>query len=308
MIRILFIAFTVLVCSTLSLAQTSGNVGYSQSGSSARAKQNERNKKAIPATEAPPTGTTMFVDASVMINVKADEFVAVFGVAQECATVPECNQKIDETIKGFSGSLRQLGVGTDDIYVDYVAQNKIYGYKVTENVAKESLVGFELKKNVSVHYKDKALLDRMVIAASQAKIFDLIKVDYIVKDTAAVQDKLMDEAAKVIKGKTARYEKLLSVKLQSPGQIYAERPSIYYPTQMYDSYVAEESEEMSVDNYRQKYAIQNARKGRTFFFNALDADGFDYVINPVVIEPVVQFTLYLKVKYEIDSPAKAPKQ
>src|SRR5882724_10861571 len=89
MIRILFIAFTVLVCSTLSLAQTSGNVGYSQSGSSARAKQNERNKKAIPATEAPPTGTTMFVDASVMINVKADEFVAVFGVAQECATVPD---------------------------------------------------------------------------------------------------------------------------------------------------------------------------------------------------------------------------
>jgi hypothetical protein len=117
----------------------------------------------------------------------------------------------------------------------------------------------------------------------------------------------MEEAAKIIKAKTARYEKLLSVKLQSPGQIYAEKPSIYYPTQMYDSYVAEESEEMSVDNYRQKYAIQNARKGRTFFFNALDADGFDYVINPIVIEPVVQFTLYLKVKYEIDQPARAAK-
>jgi len=45
---------------------------------------------------------------------------------------------------------------------------------------------------------------------------------------------------------------------------------------------------------------RRARKSRTFFFNALDADGFDQVVNPVVIEPVVQFTLYLKVKYEME--------
>ena len=35
------------------------------------------------------------------------------------------------------------------------------------------------------------------------------------------------------------------------------------------------------------------------FFNALDGNGFDKVVNPVVIEPVVQFTLYLKVKYDV---------
>ena len=45
-------------------------------------------------------------------------------------------------------------------------------------------------------------------------------------------------------------------------------------------------------------------KTRTFFFNGLDADGFDDVINPVVIEPVVQFTLYLKVKYEVEREEK----
>jgi hypothetical protein len=49
--------------------------------------------------------------------------------------------------------------------------------------------------------------------------------------------------------------------------------------------------------------VQNARKSRTFFFNPLDADGFDMVINPVVIEPLVQFTLYLKVRFEMEQPA-----
>ena len=35
-------------------------------------------------------------------------------------------------------------------------------------------------------------------------------------------------------------------------------------------------------------------------FNGLSGDGFDQVINPVVLEPVVQFTLHLKVKYEVE--------
>ena len=56
---------------------------------------------------------------------------------------------------------------------------------------------------------------------------------------------------------------------------------------------------MESTSIRQRYAIQAARKSRTFFFNGLDAGGFDNVINPVVIEPVVQCSLFLKVKYEV---------
>ena len=64
------------------------------------------------------------------------------------------------------------------------------------------------------------------------------------------------------------------------------------------------SEDVSPDYYRERYTIQRARKSRTFFFNPLTAAGFDAVINPVVIEPVVQFTVYLKLKYEIEQPKK----
>ena len=200
-----------------------------------------------------------------------------------------------------------MGVGGKDINVDFVAQNRIYAYRITGDIAKEELSGFELKKNVSLHYKDKLLLDKLVLAASRFRIFDLIKVDYIVRDQTAVENKLTEEAARIIKQKAARYEQLLNVKLQPPIQVYAEKPSIYFPTEMYDSYVAQESESLS-NNYsgRDKYAIQNARKSRTMFFNPLNADGFDSFINPVIVEPVVQFTLYLKVKYSVEQskPAK----
>jgi len=302
--RILLISLTTIALHGICFAQASGNAAYSQSGGSTRAKLNERSKHVLQPGDLPPSPTSMFLEANVLMNVKADEYVAVFGILQEGGTVAECNQKMDATVSEFSAELKQLGISGNDVFVDFAAQNKIYSYQVTGSVAKQRLSGFELKKNVAVHYKDKLLLDKLVIAASRSNIFDLIKVDYIVRDTGSVQNRLMEEAAKVIKQKTARYEKLLSIQLQPPAQVYAERHSIYFPTEMYDSYTAYESEEVSPDYYREKYTVQSARKSRTFFFNPLNADGFDTVINPVVIEPVVQFTLYLKVKYEIEQPKK----
>lgn len=286
------------------LAQASGNIGYSQSGGNARAEQNERNKRVLAKEDAPPTANSMFVEASVLLNVKADEHVAVFGLTQECVTVAECNQKMDATVGQFSADLKRLGIASDALFVDFAAQNKIYGFDVEGNLAKERLVGFELKKNIAVHYQDKLLLDKLIVTAAQSKIFDLIKVDYLVRDTGSVHNRLAEEAARIIKQKMARHEKLLGIKLQPPAQVFAERYSAYFPTEMYDSYTAYESENIGQDYYRERYTVQRARKSRTFFFNALNADGFDAVLNPIVIEPVVQFTLYLRVKYEIEQSNK----
>lgn len=285
-------------------AQASGNVGYAQGGGSGRAEQQERGKRVLGERDVPPTQTSMFVEASVLMNVLADEHVAVFAVAQECAAAAECNQKMDAVTGQFAGELKQLGVRAEDVFVDFAAQNKIYGFAVEGAVARERLVGFELKKNVSVRYRDRGVLDRLVLAAARAKIFDLVKVDYVVTDAAAVQNKLAEEAARVVREKAARYERLYGIRLAQPPQIYAERASTYFPAEMYDSYVAHESESVDADDYRRRYAVHNARKGRTFFFNALNADGFDAVVNPVVVEPVVQFTLYVRVKYEIEQPKK----
>jgi uncharacterized protein YggE len=206
---------------------------------------------------------------------------------------------MDAVVASFLGALAPLGVRPADTFVDFAAQNKIYAFRLAGSAAREELVGFELKKNVAVHYRDAALLDRLVVAASRSDIFDLVKVDYVVRDTAAVHERLMEEAARIVKLKAARYERLFGAKLVGPPQVYAERPGVHYPTELYDSYTAHESESVEQPFDRERYAVQRARKSRTFFFNPLTADGFDAVVNPLVLEPVVQFTLYLKVKYEL---------
>jgi uncharacterized protein YggE len=303
--RIVIVLLLMIAGHNVCRAQASGNIGYSQSGGNARAEQNERNKRVLTKEDAPPTATSMFIEASVLMNVKADEHVAVFGLAEECVTVAECNQKMDATVSQFSGDLKRLGIASGDIFVDFAAQNKIYGFQLEGNVAKERLTGFELKKNISVHYQDRLLLDKLLVTAAQSKIFDLIKVDYVVRDTGSVNNRLAEEAARVIKQKMTRHEKLLGIRLQPPAQVFAERYSAYFPTELYDSYTAYESENVSQSyDPQERHTIQRARKSRTFFFNALNADGFDAVIDPIVIEPVVQFTLYLKVKYEVAQDGK----
>ena len=286
----------------LCWAQVSGNIGYSGAGGKAKAEQTERANRVLTAQELPPTSTATFVEANVLMNVKADEYVAVFGIGHEGETLAECGRKMDATLKTFADELKLLELAGNDQYVDFITQNRIYGFQVQGAIAKEKLVGFELKKNISIHYKDKTLLDKITLAAARAQIFDLIKVDYIVTDIGRVQDKLMEEAARITKNKRARHEKLLGIKLQAPAQVYAEKFAIHYPTQMYDSYTAYEAEELGGGFDRQKYAVHNARKSRTFYFNGLDGNGFDAVINPVVTEPVVQFTLHLKLKYEVEQP------
>lgn len=297
--RYALILTTLALAGGYAFAQTSGNIGYGQNGSKVRAEQNERSQRTLSAQDLPPTDVSMFVDADVLMNVKADEYVAVFGISHEGATVQEAGEKMSANIAEFTKALKVLHVRDSDIYVDFITQPKIYGYELTESSAKEKLAGFELKKTVSIHYSDRDLIDKLVVAAANAQIYDLIKVDYVVKDIGAVQDKLRTEAAAVVKQKLASYEKLLGIKAIPSIEVYADRTATYYPTQMYDAYTAAESESLTRPPNLAKYTVLRARKGQTLFFNALDGNGFDKIINPVVIEPVVQFTLYLKVKYDV---------
>ncbi|RYG75503.1 hypothetical protein EON80_00450 [bacterium] len=76
----------------------------------------------------------------------------------------------------------------------------------------------------------------------------------------------------------------------------ADKPSVHAPSDLYDSYVAGEAENVSLP-YNSNVTRFQARKVRSTYFNPLSGVDFDLVINPVIIEPVVQLTTYVKVQY-----------
>jgi uncharacterized protein YggE len=229
------------------------------------------------------------------MNMKADAYVAVFGLVQEAATSAESNSKINAQVAGFIREFEGLGIRRADIFVDFITQNKVYDYTTSGNTVTEKFSGFETKKNIAVRYKDRELLEKILSAAAKGSIFDLIKVDYVVGDASGVQSRMYEEAVKIIKQKEAAYTNSFGIKL-SPTNLANAKYDAFYPGELYASYQAFESGNTSGDYNR---VVVQQRKTKTFYYEPLDASVFDVVINPMGIEPTVQFTLYLRLQYDL---------
>src|SRR5689334_10337515 len=138
---------TVLLVAPAARAQVGGSSVYGQATAKGRAEQAERSRRTLAKDDHPASATSTFVEASVLLNQKADAHVAVFAVSQEAPTPEECATKMDATVAALTEGLIKGG-GTE-VTSDFVSQHKIYGYQVEGNTAVEKIVGYELRKNVS---------------------------------------------------------------------------------------------------------------------------------------------------------------
>ena len=280
-------------------AQTSGNVVYSETNRAEASRRMVKGAMSLGAISL-PDNSGMIIPAHVQINVKADEYVAVFGLSQEGRTIQDCNQKLNAQIEKFAGELKNIGAKADDVEVDHTTQTRTYDYQIAGNVANEKATGFVVNKTASVHFKEKEWMNKLMAAAAKSDVYDLIKVDYLVNNAAAVREKLFEEGVRIIKEKAGRYDKTLGLKFRSQLQVIQENYNTIFPTEAYDSYTAFEGARVSESVYGNRNRVKEARKNETFFFNTQDPGNFDYVINPVVTEPVAQFSLYLQIKYLFD--------
>jgi uncharacterized protein YggE len=271
-----------------ALGQESGNRNYNQN--------NER--RTVPNTGPIFLNGDQYIDAYVLLNVAPDEFVAVFGVAQVAATAVESNQKVNELIEQFLSAAAKLGVNRSNTFVDFITQNRVYNFSTdSDGTIREKLSGFETKKTIAVRYKDRPLLEKLLAAAAQASIFDLIKVDYVINDMTKIRGRLFEEATRVIKQKEENYVRSLGLTIRRFALVQ-ETYDAHYPAELYQTYTAYESG--AVDTYyNSNTRVIRERKSSTSYLEPLDPSAFDSVLNAIGIEPMVQCTLYMKVIYTL---------
>lgn len=184
------------------------------------------------------TDSTFIVQANILKNIVADNYVAVFGVSEKAYTLKECNENINKRIDNFISDLSKIGVNKKDIYVDMTTQTRIYDYKLQGNVATQYVNGFEIKKNVILKFKKISDLDKMVICASNFDIYDLIKVDYMVSNEDEIYLNLFETAKNIIEKKKNLYVLATNVKLDNSSQIFGEKFYSQTPQESYKSYTS----------------------------------------------------------------------
>jgi uncharacterized protein YggE len=284
--------FLILFISGLSaltvLGQESGNRNYNRNA--------DRRKTPLSGTVG--NGSELYIEGYVLMNAAPDEFLAVFGAAQESPTAVESNQKLNARIEQFLDAAEKLGVSRSNTFVDFITQNRVYNFTAaSDGTIREALNGFETKKTIAVRYKERPVLEKLLTAAANASIFDLIKVDYVVKDMGKIRTQLFEEAVRVVKQKEDNYVRSLGMAIRRQA-LFQETYDTHYPAELYQTYTAFEAGAVEA-NYESRTRVVRERKSSTSFLEPLDRSAFDTVINSIGVEPMVQCTLYMKFRYTV---------
>ena len=100
---------------------------------------------------------------------------------------------------------------------EYDVSKKLFSRKTYTEIPK----GFELQKNIHIRYTDPTLLERIVTAAARQEIYDIVKVDYFVKDSETIYAQLRETTFKYLKNIENQY-KTLGIQLDSAYKVSAD--------------------------------------------------------------------------------------
>lgn len=248
-----------------------------------------------------PNGTLEFT-INALSNQTADSYVAIFSIFQVGGTAAETNQRMNERVNTVITSLAAIGITRQDVYVDMVNFLPTYAFEEEKKIfSKKTLTevptGFQLQKNLHIRYRNPELLDRIVTAAAEQEVYDIIKVDYQIDRPQDVYLELRRLAFAYLDTLEAIYVKQ-DIPLDSAYVTTAENAWVAYPGDRYESYSAFASQQLS-SQQRNGSVVDRASKPTLRFYNAIPANDYDLVINPNLLEPAAQFTYSLKVSYKM---------
>jgi uncharacterized protein YggE len=276
-------------------AQASGNVNYNRG--------NDNVNQAFPNGAFPKArwidDNTLIFDISAICNKKADTYLAIFNVQQMGKTSEEADQLLNERYAIFLAEAKKLGIPKEEIYMDMISFVPLYEYEVEKKIFKKNYVekpkGFEIQQNIHVRFKDGHLISKLVTAAAKSEIYDLVKVDYFVDDPHKIYQELRQKTVEYINMELSIFEDL-DIKLDSVYRSIVENQAMAFPIERYASYQAFSSSSIDKKN------VTTARKSTTMYYEKIPYNQFQIVVNADMLEPSVQFSYNMQVKFMIHRP------
>jgi hypothetical protein len=225
--------------------------------------------------------------------------VAVFSISQIANTPEEVYKLMDSRISAAEEKLGTLSSKEKlKVHSDMISFIALYAFeKETKIFSRDSYIeipaGFELKKNLHIEYKDPEQLREISLILSQSEIFDLVRVDYFSKDLEKVKTQLMDRALLKLGEKKAKIEKLLNLKLDTLNQNMTDAYRVVYPVERYQSY-----QKYSASSQYSAKTGPTVGQSNTVYYQPIIDKEFDFVVNPLVVEPVIQVLYEIIVKVD----------
>ena len=288
-----FFLSVALMSTMLGFGQASGNLNYQNRNQSNR----ENNNFSLDF----PTNYEMVVSAKGLANIKADAFVAIFSVVQVGKTAEEATQLM---VQRLSSALSALKAKNFEIFVDMISFVPMYEYETEKKVFSkrtynEVPMGFELKQNLHIKINEASRLNELITLLANNEIYDLVRMDYYSSQLETIKKELKDKVKSAFAEKQKVYETTLGESFASAEKKVVDGFFHIYPTEQYSSYEAYSS--ASLQGKRAGNVVQ-ANKSTTQYYQPIANRDFDVVLNPIIVETMIQ--VVYEIKMSVNRPDK----
>jgi len=267
-----------------TFSQVSGNINY----------QNQVRYVDNNIAVAIPTNNEIAINIKGLANVKAEKYVAIFSLTQVGETAEEVNELMD---KRLNTALSQIKINkTIETYIDMVSFVPVYNYTVEKKIFSRKTYnevpgGFELKRNLHIQFTNPSQLNDIITILSKNEIYDLVRVDYFASSLETVKKELMNKARIALQEKVKNYETILGETFANTTKSINDGFKTSLPTEMYKSYEAYNGSTLALSRIAN---VNQATKTATLYYQPILDKEFDFVINPTILEPVIQVMYEIK--------------
>lgn len=289
----------LLIPSSLLFSQVSGNAVYRDSD---RWKiQNEQIQLAQQYGNDPEDIT---LSVSALYNAGATGYLAIFHLTQTASSARECDSIFNNRVEGLKQEMEARGVTEYELLTDMLSMVPVYSVEVTKKLFSKTYQeipdGFEIQKNIHIKYKDPNVLDDIITAAAFQEIYDLVKVEYFVDNTDSIYSVLEKECLALLEKRKSTWNDL-GIELDGWWKNVRIVRDVFYPLERYSSYQTKTRRSLKKKNGDLEEVVEIPPKS-TLYYKKVPYKGFDIVFNPEFLEPQIQYTCYLEVKFDVIKP------
>lgn len=250
---------------------------------------------------------TITINVKALHNVVADAYTAVFNVTQIGKTSEEANTLMRERIAKVKSTLLSKGILPKDFVIDVISFVPVYETVVERKLFSKKYnevpKGFELQQNIHIKFNKVEQFENILSACANNEIYNLVKVDYFIDNIQQVYTKLRLEILKTLKEKKQFYSDLgFDLKTYTPN--IADTKYCHFPREFYKNYQAFNS--ISLEAINKKKGIVTAKKQTSYYYDPITFKDYDVVINPAIVEPVIQIGMEIKLQYSPKPKAVKP--
>lgn len=239
----------------------------------------------------------MQISIKGLANVKADNYVALFSLTQVGKSMKQTDSLFNKRLSRVKENMKSLD--SVNLFVDMVSFIPLYDIVLEKKLfSKDSYNeipdGFEMKKNLHIHYKDASQLSQIISICAEAEIYNLIQVNYFSKQLDAIRLQLQQEAKKKLNHRLTHYVDILGADMEQFTKQISDGYKVEYPTERYQNCIA-----YSNNSFKYKPLPRGGKdsKNQASYYDPIVNKEFDFVLNPVIVEPVIQVMYELKLSF-----------